>query len=111
MMFFDKKLRKRSREQCADLIFNIKINKFWSWFQPGFASIKIHSEIDTKILDAEHPNRPPFKIYSKVTKSAQVANESKWVENIDIVLNDYEKKLIIELSKKSIHFIKYLIFL
>ncbi|WP_227508776.1 hypothetical protein [Acinetobacter sp. Leaf130] len=89
-----------TNEANADLILNIKINKFWSWFQPGFASIKINSEIDTEILDAKHPNRPPFKIYSKVTRSAQVANESKWVENIDKVLNDYEEKLIIELSKQ-----------
>lgn len=90
-----------TNEANADLILNIKINKFWSWFQPGFASIKINSEIDTEIVDAKHPNRPPFKIYSKVTRSAQVANESKWVENIDKVLNDYQEKLIVELSKQS----------
>lgn len=57
-------------------------------------------EIDAEILDAKHSNRPLFKIYSKITRSAQVANESKWVENIDNVLNDYEKKLIVELFKQ-----------
>lgn len=46
----------------------------------------MHSEIDAEILDAKHSNRLPFKIYSKITRSAQVANESKWVENIDNVL-------------------------
>lgn len=60
----------------------------------------MHSEIDAEILDAKHSNRLPFKIYSKITRSAQIANESKWVENIDNVLNDYEKKLIVELSKQ-----------
>lgn len=46
------KVLNKNNEANADLILNIKINKFWSWFQPGFASIKIHSEIDTEILDA-----------------------------------------------------------
>lgn len=90
-----------ANEASADLILNIKINKFWSWFQPGFASIKIHSEIDTEVLDTKHPERPPLKIYSKVTRSAQVANGTKWVENIDKTLNDYEVKLITELGKQS----------
>lgn len=85
----------------ADLILTIKINKFWSWFQPGFASIKIHSEIDTNVVNAKDLNTAPLHIYSKVTKSAQIANGTKWVENIDGVLDDYETKLISALPKAN----------
>lgn len=85
----------------ADLILTIKINKFWSWFQPGFASIKIHSEIDTNVVNAKDLNTAPLHIYSKVTKSAQIANGTKWVENIDGVLDDYESKLISALPKAN----------
>ena len=81
----------------ADLVLNIKINKFWSWFQPGFASIKIHSEIDTDIFNTKKSPAEPIHVYSKVVRSAQVANGTKWIENIDNVLNDYEAKLILSL--------------
>lgn len=83
----------------ADFVLNIKINKFWSWFQPGFASIKIHSEIDTDISNTKNLAAEPVHVYSKVVKSAQVANGTKWIENIDNVLNDYETKLISSLTK------------
>ena len=56
-----------------------KINKFWSWFQPGFASIKIHSEIDTDISNTKNLTAEPVHVYSKVVKSAQVANGTKWM--------------------------------
>jgi hypothetical protein len=36
-----------------------------------------------------------------VTKSAQIANGTKWVENIDGVLDDYESKLISALPKAN----------
>lgn len=85
----------------ADLVLNIKINKFWSWFQPGFASIKINSEIDTDIFNTKNSTAEPIHVYSKVVRSAQVANGTKWIENIDNVLNDYETKLISSLPKAT----------
>jgi len=85
----------------ADLILNIKINKFWSWFQPGFASIKIHSEIDTDVVNTKNADIVPIHIYTKVTKSAQIANSAKWIENINQLLNDYETKLISSLPKAT----------
>lgn len=85
----------------ADLVLDIKINKFWSWFQPGFVSIKIHSEIDTNIVDIKDPTFKPIHIYSKVTKTAQVANGAKWIENINQALTDYESKLILALPKSN----------
>ncbi|WP_353172464.1 YajG family lipoprotein [Acinetobacter rudis] len=84
---------------AANLILNIKINKFWSWFQPGFSSIKIHTEIDTNIVNTKDANFKPLHVYSKVTRSAQIANNTKWIENIDQAIKEYEEKLISALPK------------
>lgn len=86
----------------ADLVLTVKINKFWSWFQPGFASIKINSEIETDVINTKNLSIKPIHIHSKVTRSAQVANGKKWIENIDNVLDDYENKLIASLPKASL---------
>lgn len=86
-----------ANKENADMILTIKMNKFWSWMQPGFASIKIHSEIDTDIINGKNLGIPPIHVYTKVSKSVQIANGAKWVENINQVLNDYEVKLIASL--------------
>jgi uncharacterized lipoprotein YajG len=89
-----------ANKATANLVLTVKINKFWSWFQPGFSSIKIHSEIDSDVLNNKISSQP-IHIYSKVTNSAQIANSSKWIANINQVLDDYETQLIRELKKQQ----------
>ncbi|MCG2574308.1 YajG family lipoprotein [Acinetobacter sp. ME22] len=88
-----------ANKATANLVLTVKINKFWSWFQPGFSSIKIHSEIDSDLLNNKTSSQP-IHIYSKVTNSAQIANGTKWIANINQVLDDYEAQLITELKKQ-----------
>lgn len=86
-----------ANKATANLVLTVKINKFWSWLQPGFSSIKIHSEIDSDLLNNKTSSQL-IHIYSKVTNSAQVTNGSKWIANINQVLDDYETQLITELK-------------
>ncbi|WP_111894866.1 flagellar biosynthesis protein [Acinetobacter sp. MB5] len=90
----------QSNQARADMVLTVRINKFWSWFQPGFSSVKIHSEIESDLINSKSA-LPPIHIYSQVTKSAQFANGSKWIKNINLVLDDYEAKLVAELKKQQ----------
>lgn len=87
-----------SNQKDVDLILTVKINKFWSWMQVGFASVKINSEIETDITNTKAPTH--LSVYSKVTKAVGVANGQKWIDNIDHLLDDYETKLEVALPKQ-----------
>lgn len=80
-----------------DLVLNMKINKFWSWMQPGFSYVTINTEIETDIQNV-NDDKKSIHTYSKISKPTAMATGSKWIKTMNETLDDYENRLIEQLK-------------
>ncbi|MGE4315204.1 flagellar biosynthesis protein [Acinetobacter sp.] len=80
-----------------DLVLTVKVNKFWSWMQPGFSYITLNTEIETEISDANSVT-PPIRTYTKISKPTVMATGSQWISTMNEALNDYESRLVDQLK-------------
>lgn len=60
------------------VLLDVQIKKFWSWFQPGFWAITLHSDIAT-VLQVEGGGAS-FEIQAHAEDKRQVATEHAWME-------------------------------
>jgi len=60
------------------VVLDVHIKQFWSWFQPGFWAITLHSDIATD-LQVEGKDTP-IKIEVHAEDKRQVATEKAWME-------------------------------
>ena len=86
-----------SQELNPDLILNIKIDKFWSWMQPGFSYVTLNTEIETEIQNVNDPKNS-IHTYNKLSKPTALASGSKWIKTINEALDEYENKLVDQLK-------------
>ncbi len=70
---------------------DVRITQFWSWFQPGFWSIKLHSRVATELtVDSAQP----VSIEAAATESRQAATEKAWLEIVDQALAQYRSEVV-----------------
>lgn len=73
--------------------FDVEINKFWGWFNPGFWSISINFETDILVLAPVDPFVEGQNFSSNIQKSYQVASGKNWKEVIDLSLKALEQDI------------------
>jgi hypothetical protein len=65
---------------------DVRITRFWSWFQPGFWAIQLHSQIATELRFDE---AAPILVESGANDSRQMATDKAWLEIIEAGLTNY----------------------
>lgn len=75
----------------------VKVDKFWSWMQPGFSYVTVHSEIETEIISSNGTIKP-INTTVKVSKPSAMLTGAKWIAMINETLDDYEKRLVEQLK-------------
>lgn len=86
-----------SQVSKPDLVLNVKVEKFWSWMQPGFSYITLNTEIETEIQNTNDPDKI-IHTYSKISKPTAMASGSRWIKTINEALHDYENRLTDQLK-------------
>lgn len=69
------------------VVLDVRIKKFWSWFQPGFWAITLHSNIATE-LQVEGGGAP-IQVEAHAEDKRQMATESAWMEITQQGLDHY----------------------
>jgi len=87
-----------AQAQKPDLVLTVKVDKFWSWMQPGFSYVTLNTEIETEIYDANNSAKAPIRTYTKISKPTAMATGSRWIVTINEALNDYESRLVEQLK-------------
>ena len=80
------------------IIVDVSIEKFWSWFSPGFWAIRLNSEIETKITAARVDASDKKEIYVIFEKKFQAASEKNWKKVMQGGLDLYKEKVKTEFS-------------
>lgn len=80
-----------------DIEIVVKIDKFWSWMQPGFSYVTVNTEIETEIVS---PNGviKPINTTVKLSKPSAMLTGAKWIAMINETLDAYETRLIEQLK-------------
>jgi len=80
-----------------DIEIVVKIDKFWSWMQPGFSYVTVNTEIETEIAS---PNGviKPINTTVKLSKPSAMLTGAKWIAMINETLDAYETRLIEQLK-------------
>lgn len=69
---------------------DVRMIRFWSWFQPGFWTIKLHSQIATELtVDGGQP----MLVEAQVMDARGAATETAWLEIVDMALAAYREKV------------------
>ena len=85
--------RGTSAAATADLTIEARIDKFWSWMNPGFAAITLSTEIST-ILQLRTPDGAGSQqVYVKATEQYQTAMDGNWLEVINNAVRAYIEAL------------------
>lgn len=71
----------------SPLLVDVRIKKFWSWMQPGFVAITLHSTIETELQLTG--GGPVTTVSVKTEDSRQIAGDSAWVETVEKALAAY----------------------
>lgn len=80
------------------LILDVRIRKFWSWIQPGFWAITLHTAIAT---DLQAPGSgSPVIVEVNSAESLQVATEGNWIEALGKALAAYRAEAAKGLSAR-----------
>jgi hypothetical protein len=82
------------------LIVDVRIRKFWSWIQPGFWAITVHSEIVTDITLSTRPDVATVSIRAEDPR--QLVTESAWLEAMQKTLLAYRREAVQKLSNSDI---------
>ena len=78
--------------ESSTLVIDVHIKEFWAWFQPGFWSITLSTNIVTD-LDLSGA-ASPTTISVHAEDSRQMATESAWMEIVSKALEDYRVQVV-----------------
>lgn len=81
----------------SSLLVDVRVKKFWGWFQPGFWAIKLHTSIETH-LDVSG-TASPVVISTHSEDSRQLATEDAWMEILHQALQAYRAEAESKLSQ------------
>jgi len=68
---------------------NARIDKFWSWMNPGFWSIALNTEITTELAIERGADKHQKSISVSESDNFQAATESNWIEVMNKALKAY----------------------
>ena len=76
----------------SPLVIDVHIKQFWAWFQPGFWSITLSTNIttDLDISGAESPTT--IRVHQE--ENRQLATETAWMEIVGKALDDYRAQVV-----------------
>jgi hypothetical protein len=60
-------------------VMDVRIGQFWSWIQPGFWAITIHTKIGTELVV---PNRAPVMIDVVNDEATMAATDGAWIDGV-----------------------------
>ncbi len=88
------------KEQITDnaYIADVKINKLWSWMNPGFLAITLSTEITTDIVIKNNEVTDEKNISVKISDNFQTGVESNYVEVMQSALTAYITELKLKLK-------------
>lgn len=72
------KVESQADANVNPVVLDVRIKKFWSWFQPGFWAITLHSDIATE-LQVEGGGAS-FEVQAHAEDKRQAATEHAWME-------------------------------
>lgn len=78
------------------LVVDVRIRKFWAWFQPGFWAITLSANIETELQVSGASSPTSIKVH--VEDSRQVATEGAWLEILEKALLAYRMQAASQLS-------------
>lgn len=83
----------RNQVNSDTLMMDVRIDKFWAWFNPGFWALTLKSEISTTVsVDrASGGSRQQKTVNATAEKSAQVATSGTWAEVYQRAFEEYRK--------------------
>lgn len=79
------------------VVLDVRIRKFWSWFQPGFWAITLHSGIATEL---QVEGGAPLMVSAHAEDKRQVATEKAWMEITQQGLENYRAEVIKDVTGK-----------
>jgi len=84
-----------SKEQATGntLFVEATVDKFWSWMNPGFASITLSTEISSNLTIKSSGSNKTATVSVKAADGFQTGMESNWVEVINKALHAYVDEL------------------
>lgn len=77
---------------------DVRIRKFWSWLQPGFWAITLHTAIFTDIQLSG--TAAPMPVQVTKSQPMQIATEGNWIEAIGEALAAYRAEVAKALSSR-----------
>lgn len=69
------------------------IAQFWSWFNPGFATVTVSTEISTDLSIASSEENKTLKVYAKASDGYLGATENAWREVATKSMQNYLTEL------------------
>lgn len=87
-----------SQAGSAPLVMDVRIRKFWSWIQPGFWAITLHTAIATDLQVSG--SRAPAVVEVKSSEGLQVASDGNWIEAVGKALAAYRAEAAKVLSAR-----------
>lgn len=73
---------------------DVRIDKFWAWFQPGFLQITLNGDIATQLSFEGHSQ--PYSVSVAAQDKRQAAHDRAWVEILDMALAQYRAAVATE---------------
>lgn len=77
-----------------------RIDKLWSWFQPGFWALTLASNYDITMSGSLPPFKDRARIVGEVEDSMQIATKNDWAIIVEKSLADFSSQLKNLLAKK-----------
>lgn len=90
-------VRDASDADATATVIDVRMQKFWSWFQPGFWAIKLHAQISTEL--SVEGGGSTIQIDVNTEDSRQMATESAWLEIIQQALVEYQTRIKAEAGR------------
>lgn len=88
------KVIERKEQATGNTLFvDATVDKFWSWMNPGFASITLSTEIATNLSIKAGGNGKTTVVAVKASDGFQTGMEGNWVEVINKALRAYVDEL------------------
>jgi len=72
-------------------VMDVRIGQFWSWIQPGFWAITVHTKIGTELVV---PNRAPVLVDVANAESTMAATDGVWIDGVLKSLQRYRAAIV-----------------
>ena len=80
----------QSSSSEPDLTVDVRIVRFWSWFNPGFWAITLHTAISTDFM--LKGRKAPLNVSVQSDENYQAATDGNWKEIINKALDEYQEQ-------------------